>query len=406
MTAPIDFLIYHHKSANWVDYLLEYSSLSAMEAQGMVGTSVHNLPDNSTRAFADLPEALRRLLFFGKPDLVICIDDGIKPIRPIFALDVTEHVAAADHWMQRFPNLVGCAQEGVPGVFITPGDMPKRAKFKSAKQPMFYFAFDRVIEIHQTPLFIAEWTSSDKTTLDGDSRYHHLPPHDGAEMVKVLNFFNLVLDFAIRGQDFGRLMQDRLIVNLRHDLRNVGYARLPEIRKFQRLATAMPNNRPLSLAELDSYLIQLGISRPAALPDRIKKRDRYLIYTPRVGHESKVARRDEMLKRIKLKGGDPYGPQPLVFDYLFCRLGPTPLERDVSVVVDLSFFGFADFASYIQATWNKSPLKHGSLAAVSPQMAVYALHLSEPLIQVIKNYIRWQVFAADMILFDDGVLVL
>jgi len=403
--APLEIQFFHHKSDKWIDYIREYSDVATLEAAGTISVTRGSLPGaNNDASFAQLPEALRRLLFFGKPDVVICLDDGIRPVRPIFALDVTEHVSAADHWMQRFPNLVGCAQEGVPGAFVTPGDMPARANFVSAKQPNFYFLFDRVIEIHQTPLYIAEWPSSDGKGLDGDAKYHDLPPHGSEGMAHTLNFLNLVLERAVKGQDFRSLMRERLVINLRSSLRAQGYRKLPQIGDFGRLKANMPDNRMLSGPEMSSWLADRSLGLPSPLPERISKRESYLIFAPRIQKESSDDRREAMLKRIAEKGGDPYGPQPLVFDYMFCRLGPSKLERDSNVVIDLSFLEFSDFAEWIQKIWVNSPVGSTSYDEVASKMAVYSLHLTEPLIQVVKNFVRWQIFAADLIVFKDGVI--
>ena len=77
----------HHKEAVWAEYLIEYSLLKTMRDQGVIDVEVRSLPQqNAHKSFARLPERVRRLLFFAKPDLVVTIDDGRKPISPIFAL--------------------------------------------------------------------------------------------------------------------------------------------------------------------------------------------------------------------------------------------------------------------------------------------------------------------------------
>jgi len=113
---PSSFLVYHHKNLALAEYVVAYASLKEF---GEVTT--FSLPQQATHPpFAELPPALRRLLFFARPDVVICLDDGSRPVRPIFAFELTNHVPAQDHWMQRFVNLVGCAQESVPGAYVMP----------------------------------------------------------------------------------------------------------------------------------------------------------------------------------------------------------------------------------------------------------------------------------------------
>jgi hypothetical protein len=398
-------LLLHHKERKWADYLIEYTDLKALRSAKLVTTHVESLPQqNAHLGFARLPDKVRRLLFFAKPDLLVCYDDRVKPIQPIFAIDVTEHVAARDHWIQRFPNLVGCAQERVPGAFVAPRDMPNREKFTGRTDPVFFFAYDRVIEVHQTPIYIAEWTSSDGKHLDRDAKFTDLPKHDSPDLARVLGFFNLVLDTARRGADLTALMQDRMIVDLRNELRRIGYSNIPSIADFARLSYNMPSNDFLSQAELSTWLGSKKLKLPKDAPDRILKRDRNLIFAPMSGNQSAEQKRETLKSRIKLRGGDPYTQQPLVFDYLFCRLGPDPAERDCNLIVDLSVLCFKDFAEYVEATWRASPLQHTSFSNIEDKIPIYTLHLGSGLSQVMKNFIRLYAFAADLIVFKDGVL--
>jgi hypothetical protein len=72
--------IYHHKEPAWPDYLRRYSVIGEMERAKQVIVEIGSLPQqNAHPEFATLPEALRRLLFFAKPDVVICLDDGVSP---------------------------------------------------------------------------------------------------------------------------------------------------------------------------------------------------------------------------------------------------------------------------------------------------------------------------------------
>ncbi len=394
----------HHKEASWAHYFQRYTSIATLEAAGLIEVEIESLPQqNSSRSFAFLPEKLRRLLFFAKPDLVVTIDDGRRPITPVFALDVTEHVAARDHWIQRFPNLVGCAQEGVPGAFVAPRDMEARENFKGKTDPFFFFAYDRVMEIHSTPMYIAEWPSTNGADLDGDMYWPDLPPSTAAGIKKVFEFFDLVLDASMKGADLHALSRDRLIVELRQELRSSAYAKVPQVKDFMRLAENMPNNRLLTGGEISAWLNTKGLKLPTSVPDRIAKRSRNLVFTP-VLRGTPAQKRAALLKRIHLRGGDPYTQQPLVFDYLFCRLGPTTVERDANLFIDLSVLKFSDFASYVSTTWKGSPLGETSLAKIGNDLPIYTLHLREGISQVVKNFVRLYSWSADVIVFEDGVI--
>jgi hypothetical protein len=405
VSATPRVLLLHHKERKWADYLLEYSELKELKNRKVVDIEIDSMPQqNAHLGFAQLPETVRDLLFFAKPDVLVCYDDGIGPLRPIFALDVTEHVAARDHWIQRFPNLVGCAQQGVPGAFIAPRDMPNRPGFPGKTDSFFFFVYDRVVEIHQTPIYIAEWASTDGEHLDRDPAYTDLPDHTAEDILRVFDFFDLVLQTTVRGASLDALMRDRMIVDLRNELRRIGSSRIPRIGDFDRLTYNMPSGDYLDRAGLDVFLKAKGLKLPPDTPDRILKRDRNIIMAPQSGSDTDDVKRAALTKRIKEKGGDPYTQQPLVFDYLFCRLGKTPSERDANLILDLSVLYFQDFAEYVSKAWMESPLRHTDYADVRRRIPIYTLHLGSGVGQVMKNFIRLYYFTADLLVFRDGIL--
>jgi hypothetical protein len=198
-------------------------------------------------------------------------------------------------------------------------------------------------------------------------------------------------------------VRERVIVELRNELRKIGYQKIPEINDFDRLTINLPNNRPLTQAEFVDWLKTHGHSLPRSLPDRIKKRDRMLIFSPTLKRDVEHDR-TMLLGRIHAKGGDPYTQQPLVFDYLFCRTGATPAERDTNLVVDLTIFYFSDFSSYISSAWSKSPLRQTKFTDIENEIPRYTLHLTSGIAQVVKNFVRLYAYAADIIVFRDGIL--
>jgi hypothetical protein len=401
------FILYHHKNRPLARYLSEFSSLNAMQASGDCEVEIISFPQQNQHAgFAELPASLRRLLFFAKPDVVICLDDGLRPTRPIFAVELSTHVPARDHWMQRFINLVGPAQVNVPGVYIMPFNMMQRENFTGTMDFLFFFAYDRVMEIHQTPFYIAEWESSDGQTLNRDEEHADMPDHTSQAMQNTFKFLNLVIESAIHGRDFSALMRDRIIVDLRNVIRGWAYNRIPQIRDFRRLTFNMPAGDFLTLDEVNAWLRSKGLVLPTSLPDRIVKRSRNLIFVPQSDQatHTQAELRATLLGRIQLRGGDPYLGMPLAFDYIFCRLGPTPHERDTNLIIDLSVLSFSDLATYHREVWANSPLQYLQFNQVRDVIPTYTMHLTEGFAQVIKNFLRVYAFAADMIVFSDGVL--
>jgi hypothetical protein len=399
------FVLYHHKNLSLAKYVVECSP-TLLQFRKEKQVSIVSLPQQHAHpTFAELPTDLRKLLFFARPDVVVCLDDGIRPTHPIFAFEQTNHVPARDHWMQRFNHLVGCAQQGVPGAYIMPFSMPNHPKFPSTLDNVFFYAYDRVTEIHRTPMFIAEWEVPDGHTPKCDSEFSASPDRHSPDIRLTFAFLESVITSAIHGRPLSELYKERLIVDVRNKIRVQGYKQLPEIKDFARLAYNMPNNRMMTNAEFKPWLACKGLQLPTDIPDRIEKRNRHLIFVPQSERSGKTVEdlRHQLLERIKLKGGDPYLGQPLAFDYIFCRLGPTPYERDANLVLDLSVLKFEDFAEYHKSVWKLSPLQYTSVSKIG-HIPTYTMHLKEGFSQILKNVVRVYAFAADIIVFRDGLI--
>lgn len=400
------FVLYHHKNLHLAKYAVECSTtLAAYDANKQL--AITSLPQqHASKDLALLPTPLRRLLFFARPDLVICLDDGVRPTRPVFALELTNHVPAQDHWMQRFNHLVGCAVHGVPGAYVLPFGMPKHPSFPSELDHVFFYAYDRVSEIHETPIFIAEWDVVGGKTPKGDAKFGGLPDRNLKDIRLTFVFLERVLDAALHGQELSQLMKERLIVELRNRIRKRAYARVPEIKDFKRLSFNMKNNRPLTRSEFEKWLVnERGLKIPKDLPERIVRRDKTVIFVPQSERSGKSVHqlRAALNKRIQKKGGDPYLGQPLAFDYLFCRLGETPYERDANLVLDLAVLKFSDLAEFHYSVWKTSPLQHTDISKLK-DIPTYTMHLKEGSAQVLKNVLRIYAYAADIIVFGDGLI--
>jgi hypothetical protein len=283
--------------------------------------------------------------------------------------------------------------------------MPDHPKFPSELDHVFFFAYDRVTEIHETPMFIAEWEVVGGHTTKCDAAYPSLPDRNSPDLKLTFQYLERVIDYAVHGRPLRELYRERLIVDLRNRIRRRAYSELPEISDFKRLKFNMPNERPLTNIEFSGWLAAKGLAVPTDFPERLTKRDKYLIYVPQSdrGTNSLDQLRDKLKVRIKDKGGDPYLGQPLAFDYLFCRLGPSTYERDVSLIIDLSVLKFEDMAEYHKSVWEDSPLRHTDPTKIK-DVPTYTMHLKEGSAQVLKNVLRIYAYAADAIVYRDAII--
>lgn len=401
-------LYYDDKEKDFVDYFEEYTVLDDWKKAKIITTTQVKLPSkNSEKGYFSLPEKLRELLYFTKPDLVICLDDGKEPTRPIFVVEKTSAKVAQDHWLQRFNNLVGAAQLGIPGAYITPFDLSKDPAFPGKLDSAFFYAYGRVMEIHSMPIYIAEWKTinDDKENLKFDTNQKYLlqPDHSSEPISNLIKFTNLALEYARMGKDVTKLMADRLMVDLRGEMNKRAFACIPQMSDFQRLTFAMSSGKPLSTREFSSYIKKKKLKMPANLPERITKRDEYVVFTPVIkGNTAK--RHDTFVNRLK-HGADPYVGQPLAMDYMFCRIGCTPYERDKNLIIDLSFYEFKEYAAAYNKLHGGCPLKEDKYKDISNNLYKYGVITTEGCAQTQNVFWRIYTFAADMILLKDGILV-
>src|SRR3954454_14780991 len=143
-------------------------------------------------------------------------------------------------WAQQFDQI----EQPVPGAYIMPFDMSNHPTFKSTLDSYFFFAYDRVTEIHQTPIFIAEWETINKRDLRLDSKYAAQPDSKMADMVRAFSFLRSAIEASFHGRPVSHLMRERSIIELRDRIRSRAYReRVPEIADFRRLSVCMPANR-------------------------------------------------------------------------------------------------------------------------------------------------------------------
>ena len=404
-----ELVIYHDdKEKNLADYIEEYTDIKNWKASGVITTKQVKLPSkNSDKKYFTLPEKLRELLYFTKPDLVICLDDGREPTRPIFVIEKTCAKVAQDHWLQRFNNLVGAAQLGIPGAYITPYDLSNDSTFPGKLDSAFFYAYGRVMEIHNMPIYIAEWetiaNNRQNLDCDMDPRFMSQPNHLSRSMANLIKFINLALEFERTGKDISKLMADRLMVDLRGEMNIKAFSSIPQISDFNRLTHNMPGGAPLSKVQFDAYIARLGLTMPTNLPERIGKRNEYVVFTP-VIRGTQTKRHSTFVSRLE-HGADPYVGQPLAIDYMFCRLGKTPYERDKNLVIDLSFYEFKEFAKAYNTIHSKCPLKETKYTDVKKNLYKYGVITTEGCAQTQNVFWRIYTFAADLIILKDGVLV-
>lgn len=392
------FTLYYHgeKSRGLAEFLKKFSVLKNYHNYVKI-VSIPNT--NKGNQFALLPRSLRKLLFFGHPDVALTYDNGIENEKTIFAWEITDAKPATDHWMQRFPCLVGACELGIPSVFIMRYES-RTDKWKGKLNSEFFYAYDRVMEIQEIPIYLADWTPNEFGKLSADKDYPDVPDRDSVSMQDTLKFLNTTIDYAIHGKDFKNLIKERLIVDLRNKHR-IKISEIPIPKNYKRL-TELSKEGYLEWTEVESFIKKNKKLEIPDLPERISLRAKSLIFTPRLKNTDRVLK-ETLMDRIHKKNGNPYNGMPLAFDFMFCRLGTSTYERDINLIIDLSELSFEEFSEYARKVHESSPIGKNTIPS-KKEIPRYSLHLTEGYNHEIKDFIRQYCYAADIIILKDIVI--
>ena len=391
-------LYYHRESSRPLAEFLKSNTKLSTET-----VNIHPLSNtNSDNKFGLLPYSVRKLLFFGHPDVMLSYYDGLQPERCVFAWEITDAKPATDHWMQRFTSLVGACEVGVPSVFILKFEANTK-QWSAEIESEFFYAYNRVMDIHRIPIYIANWQPDVSGKFQEDPDYSGIPYRKIEPMMDSVGFFEMVMDYAVHGKDFKNLLQERLIVDLKDKL-TVKISVKPTPSEYERLCIIDKKGYVDTSKALEYIKNKLGKELPE-IPERIKNREKSIVFVPRpqVCSGRRANPKETLLNRIQKRNGNPYNGMPLAFDFMFCRLGPTPRERDKNLIIDLSELSFAEFASFHKDIHDKSPL--GSTTPPSEEsLPKYSLHLTQGYTHEFKDFIRQYCYAADILIFKDFVV--
>lgn len=392
------FTLYYHgeKSRGLAEFLKEFSTLKNYKGKVKIISTPNT---NNGSQFALLPRSLRKLLFFGHPDVALTYDNGIESEKTIFAWEITDAKPATDHWMQRFPCLVGACELGIPSVFIMRYESDTE-KWKGKLNSEFFYAYDRVMEIQAIPIYLADWTPNKSGKLSSDKDYPDVPDRNSISMKDTVKFLNNTIDYAIHGKDFKNLIKERLIVDLRNKHR-IKISEIPVPKNYKRL-TQIKEDGYLSWSEIEDFIKNKKKLAIPDLPERILLRSKNLVFVPRLTN-TKRKLKETLMERIHKRNGNPYNGMPLAFDFMFCRLGSSTFERDINLIIDLSELSFEEFSEYARKVHDSSPIGKKELPSKN-EIPRYSLHLTEGYNHEIKDFIRQYCYAADIIILNDIVI--
>ena len=334
------------------------------------------------------------MLYLDKPDVIITHRDSPSDVeQPILAVEFSEQTPMGQNAYQRFPRAVAAAESSVPFVIVFPSkDWVPRAKEGTSgwdyASPFIFNGLRKLTDFHGLPSLAVDWPFDDAANpVRGfkcyDKQYRNLPDSRRAEAKELFELVNVVLKNTIARRKPADILRSRAVMANINSL---------DERRMRRGATFLDDpprsGRYLRTPELGAYVNEHCTDRrfdESQLPDHIQARPESFVFSA----------------RTQSFRADPYTGTLLVYDYSFCRYGPTKEARHTNLVVHLPKVSSDQIASkYTRFYDTRCPFK----AAAVDDPRDLALHLREGCRFTKQKELRVFFSFADVVVLSNLVL--
>lgn len=339
----------------------------------------------SAQDFVRNPDAIQRMLYLDRPDIVITTGD---PEVPILALELCAEAPTGHNITQRMARVAAAAEFQIPFAYVFP-----ERKWISRRggerwdeyNPLPLYAMLQIARFHQCPVLAFFWQASDTSTSQGrlccDEAFPGvaLPDPRQDETQALFRFIDLALRYAQERRPFSEMAFDPSVMARERFMWE----------RFSGRPGALESMSPLSAAkEWSTRALATALSRKGlsiSLPAHIRARPRTLVYSP----------------KVTTFRSDPYAGNLVAMDYVRCRVGPTIRHRHVNLAIEFSEVPFAlardKFRSFHA---RKCPFRAG-YGEADPYLT---LHLRDGCRYTKQKELRVFCFYADLVIFKDAVL--
>ena len=240
------------------------------------------------------PSKIDNLISYDRPDIILLYHD-----EPILVVEKTREVPTGHNVGQRFARLTKAAENGIPSIYFLPYFARKHGKFENICQmnPRVLLALINMSKLHRTTSCTFQWPANSDGELIDDGT-------EDTELKSALHFF----------LDNNPERENEVMLKQLNDMEIEYTKRLKERNSY-----AEP---PASIEFKKTNLTTLRDSTKKALEkcNITKKRDCTLVYTIEMNPK-------------KCKRQDPYTGMQFVYDYAYCRTGPTRYQRSHNFVL-------------------------------------------------------------------------
>jgi hypothetical protein len=234
------------------------------------------------------PSVIDDLIIYDRPD-VILLNNG----KPVLVIEKTREVPTGHNVGQRVARLVRALELGIPTIKFFPFDARKHGAHTGVcnLNARLLLSFENMWNIHETPIAAINWPSDSHGELIEDESAD-------AQLSRLISGY---LD-----SDFDR------------DCAEFEGARELQLGEYStRCAAYVPYAKPPPSLRIDStstILRELGVSLKSDNAIQLLSRKESVLYE--IGMNEDKCRRE-----------DPYTGTQFIYDYLYCRNGPTTEDK-------------------------------------------------------------------------------
>jgi len=270
------------QEGEWFKGLTREMSAASLEPTGAKNENLRNV---------------ERFLRYDRPDIILLVDG-----QPKVVVEKTSEVPTGHNVGQRFARIANAVEEKVMFVYFFPFKAMKHGTYANVcyVNARLFEAFKKMEEIHGVPVLAINWPSD----------ANHELIRNGSQDTEIRQ---LVVDLIQNRFDYTKL---NTVENIRQKT-NIEYEE--RVKKTPLYSKPPPS---VEITKTTRYIDYLGgrFGTKLDMPNYILQRDETLVY--RFNMTPKNCRRE-----------DPYTGTQFIYDYIWCRNGPSPTDKYRNLVL-------------------------------------------------------------------------
>jgi len=242
------------------------------------------------------PDIINELILYDRPDIILLNDN-----KPILVIEKTEEVPSGHNVGQRIGRLARAVELNVPVIKFFPFLAKKHGKFASKcyVRPNIFLAFKKMGEFHKLPVLALNWICDEEGELI----------RGGSEDKEIKKLMNLFID---NGFSLDNLS---IISEIEKNMLREYEERFNSSIHYRKLAPSSSISKTLDLLKKRN----INIRKPE-IKNLLSNKESF-VYTMKMTPE-------------KCRREDPYTGNQFIYDYCYCRTGPTIKDRNKNFVLN------------------------------------------------------------------------